>query len=468
MKKVKKIFTMVLTLCMFIPSMIARAATADALAESLKKDESLKSINATVTYEDNTIELQYNMPESNSTELVFSYDGNVIEYKKEEVKNYEEAAVATSYMMYATKLMQAALELNGYTEEQIQTFFQTEGNELIYDVNGMELKELGESKEYKSEDETMTITFIPMSIKIDVSKANLNSSTDHPKEATSTTIADVVNYLENDENFRKYESDGQLRYTNDIYLNDDNIEIDYTYYTDHYYRASFPCENDIITYEVKEINNYDEAEEVLTHYFFLDLIMRNVLKLNGYTSEEIQAYFESEENTLNYETNGIEIKSLGEEKKFSDNDGSTLTINPMSVKIDLTRANLNKKEYKIIKGDGQKVDKTMSFEFDIDYDTFASEGKVYIDDKEVSKDSYDLSKGSTIVTFKSNYIKTLENGNHTFKATINDGAATATFTMNKTNNPKTGDNIMISFAFLGVCIIGLIGTGIYMKKKGRN
>ena len=35
---------MVLTLCMFIPSMIARAATADALAESLKKDESLKKI----------------------------------------------------------------------------------------------------------------------------------------------------------------------------------------------------------------------------------------------------------------------------------------------------------------------------------------------------------------------------------------------------------------------------------------
>ena len=468
MKKVKRIFTMVLTLWMLIPSMIARAATADALVESLKEDESLKSIHATVTYEDNLIELQYNMPESNYKELVFSYDGNVIEYRKEEVENYEEAAMSTSYMLYATKLMQAALELNGYTEEQIQTFFQTEGNELIYDVNGMELKELGESKEYKSEDETMTITFIPISIKIDVSKANLNSSTDHPKEATSTTIEDVVTYLENDENFRKYESDGQLRYTNDIYLNDDNIEIDYTYYTDHYYRASIPCENDILTYETGEINNYDEAEEALTHYFFIDFMMSNALKLNGYTSEDIQKYFENEENTLNYETNGIEIKSLGEEKKFSDNDGSTLTITKMSVKIDLTRANLGKKEYKMIQGNGQKVDKTMAFEFDMDYDTFMSEGKVYVDDKEVSKEHYELSKGSTIVTFKSNYIKTLGNGKHTFKAVVNDGETTATFTVNKTNNPQTGDSIHKNILMLGICFTGLLGSGIYLKKKSRN
>ena len=88
MKKVKKIFTMVITLCMFIPSMIARAATADALAESLKKDESLKSINATVTYEDNTIELQYNMPESNYKELVFSLvlqQNLVIHYKTKRI-----------------------------------------------------------------------------------------------------------------------------------------------------------------------------------------------------------------------------------------------------------------------------------------------------------------------------------------------------------------------------------------------
>ena len=141
----------------------------------------------------------------------------------------------------------------------------------------------------------------------------------------------------------------------------------------------------------------------------------------------------------------------------------------MSIKIDLERASISsKKEYEIIKGEGQTVGNSMVFEFDMDYDTFVSEGKVYVDDKEVSKENYDLSKGSTIVTFHSDYIRTLSNGNHTFKAVVNDGESSATFIVNKTNNPKTGDHLTLYLILLGISIIGLVSTGIYMKKKNRN
>lgn len=41
---------------------------------------------------------------------------------------------------------------------------------------------------------------------------------------------------------------------------------------------------------------------------------------------------------------------------------------------------------------------------------------------------------------------------------------TPTPTNNITNNPQTGDNIIFYFSMLGLSIIGLAGTGIYLKK----
>lgn len=39
---------------------------------------------------------------------------------------------------------------------------------------------------------------------------------------------------------------------------------------------------------------------------------------------------------------------------------------------------------------------------------------------------------------------------------------------NTTNNPQTGDNIMFYISMLGLSLIGLTGTGIYLKKKRTN
>lgn len=39
---------------------------------------------------------------------------------------------------------------------------------------------------------------------------------------------------------------------------------------------------------------------------------------------------------------------------------------------------------------------------------------------------------------------------------------------NITNNPQTGDNLMFYISMLGLSIIGLVGAGIYIKKKMYN
>ena len=52
----------------------------------------------------------------------------------------------------------------------------------------------------------------------------------------------------------------------------------------------------------------------------------------------------------------------------------------------------------------------------------------------------------------------------------NGGTAETTFTVAEktTNNPQTGDNIMFYIIMLGLSIIGLAGTGFYIRKKRYN
>lgn len=62
-----------------------------------------------------------------------------------------------------------------------------------------------------------------------------------------------------------------------------------------------------------------------------------------------------------------------------------------------------------------------------DYSKFES---VKIDGNTVSSDCYTVTEGSTVITLKASYVKTLANGNHTIDIISNDGYATATFNVN--------------------------------------
>ena len=147
------------------------------------------------------------------------------------------------------------------------------------------------------------------------------------------------------------------------------------------------------------------------------------------------------------------------------------------------------KEYKFISGEGQAFDITkdsnLRFEFDIDYDVFIREGKVYIDNNLVDSRNYVLSEGSTVITFNDDYTKLLSTSEHTLKVSVDDGEIETKFTIEKsaipeekqnmditdntTNityspvslNPKTGDLI---FVFVGLFIFSILGSIIVIIK----
>ena len=126
------------------------------------------------------------------------------------------------------------------------------------------------------------------------------------------------------------------------------------------------------------------------------------------------------------------------------------------------------KEYKFTEGANQTYtideSKNAKFRIDADYSLFAN--KVYVDGKSVYYTNYDSKSGSTVITLKDEYLKTLYVGEHTLKVIFSDnGEAITKFTIkektkNETpesnkmtkndtqndkiiTNPKTGDNVII-------------------------
>ena len=476
MKKAKKIISILVIALMLVPFTVTHALTGDktnALLEALRNDEALQAIGAEITYEGGELSINYSTPNSNYQEYSFGYEGTVISYSSGEIEDYYDAEFAMGHYVYAFRLIQAALQLNGYTEEEIMNYFSNENNSPTYDVNGFEIMDDGEAQEYQSEDETTTLTVSPMSIRVDVSLANLNSEEDEPFEKTETTVDNVISFLENDEDFTSEELDGQLIYEAEIYEEDGFIIIEFTSYTYDYYGVSYSLEDDILSYRAEEIADYEEAENVSSSIFFLEYILLKAYELNGYTTQEVQAFFDSDETTFSYERNGISLQNLGEDKDYVSEDGSsTITIAPIEIIADLNRLNLDQEEeYNVLNGEGQSFDlnknSNLSFTFDIDFDLFTDKGKILVDNVEVPKENYTLSKGSTIVTFKDEYTKKLSTGTHTISAVTSSGKAEATFTItnSKTNNPETKDSILFYVGLLTISMIGFTTTRIFSKKR---
>lgn len=160
------------------------------------------------------------------------------------------------------------------------------------------------------------------------------------------------------------------------------------------------------------------------------------------------------------------------------------------------------KEYKVIEGANQiytkDESKNATYRIDADYSLFKNGGKVYIDNKLLDNNNYTSKSGSTIITLKDAYLKTLSVGEHTLKVTFSDsGEAITKFTIkekqqniksednkntenemqsesnniikneknNNMTNPKTGDNIVVYFGIFVVAILGIITLTIVNTKK---
>ena len=83
----------------------------------------------------------------------------------------------------------------------------------------------------------------------------------------------------------------------------------------------------------------------------------------------------------------------------------------------------------------QSTDGTIAIRGNGDFEKFQS---VKVDGAVVDAKNYTVAKGSTIITFKEDYLKTLSTGSHTFELVWTDGSAATKFTI--AAKPDNGDN----------------------------
>ncbi len=171
------------------------------------------------------------------------------------------------------------------------------------------------------------------------------------------------------------------------------------------------------------------------------------------------------------------------------------------------------KEYKFTEGANQTYtideSKNATFKIDADYSLFTN--KVYVDNKLVDSTNYDSKSGSTVITLKDEYLKTLFVGEHTLKVAFSDnGEAITKFTIKEkqqnetpedskntentgstentekeeqpennnvtnndvqkenTNNPKTGDNVIVYAVLFAIALLGIIALVIVNNIKRKN
>lgn len=108
----------------------------------------------------------------------------------------------------------------------------------------------------------------------------------------------------------------------------------------------------------------------------------------------------------------------------------------------------------------------LTFTSNAEYEDFL---KVLVDDKEVDSKYYTVKEGSTIVTLKPEYLRTLSVGKHTLAIVSDTGTAMTEFTIKAEaeSSVQTGDdsNIMF-FAVLAIlAAAGAAGAGIYGRRK---
>lgn len=149
-------------------------------------------------------------------------------------------------------------------------------------------------------------------------------------------------------------------------------------------------------------------------------------------------------------------------------------------------------DYKIIEGANgawtQNSDGTLTFRANGDFSKFTG---VKVDGTLIDAKNYTAVSGSTVITLKADYLKTLSAGTHKITVVYTDGECSANFEVKKaaseqtkptegdktdttkpaggkdTTSPQTGDNsnLALWFAVLFVSGAGVIGATVYSKKK---
>lgn len=151
------------------------------------------------------------------------------------------------------------------------------------------------------------------------------------------------------------------------------------------------------------------------------------------------------------------------------------------------------KDYKVTEGETFVKESGKDISIRIDHE-YTENVKVEVDDQEVDKVHYKLTKGSTTITFGDMYLNTLSVGTHRVKVTFEDGIATTTLVIKEqtkddnnrkdstSNNQETvkpvvkaenkqevkkvkTDDTSNIIRLLSLCILSIVGGTIILKRN---
>lgn len=320
----RKKLLVVLLFVMFMPLVQVKAVTIDEIVNYLNSAD----VNTVKTDDAINVTTEHVYSSTTKTkvrEYTYTIDGDdiIFEYTPGETDTDEEKEFESGNDTFYYLLLRATLKAKDYTQEEIDTFLG--GNTTpTYENHGFVIEDRG-SYEYNNE------TYYKHYFKISIKKANIEGIIPTDDETyLSSVLFELGELLPGtvDEYFEIEEDEDNLKIVINRIVNE-YIDLEY----------SLKYEGNVISYIKEEINNYEEANSALGHYVYFDMILTYVLKSNGYTIDEIRDYINS--NEFDYERNGIEMKELGDSVTFTKED-EKVTISPMSLKIDIGRANLKK------------------------------------------------------------------------------------------------------------------------------
>lgn len=306
-----------------------------------------------------------------------------------------------------------------------------------------------------------------------------------------------------------FELDGEnLSYEN--YLQTHLIKLDETGYKLYDYKYLTTNDKNYIFQDIIKEDDYTYSFVIYTHLKLFGegtynkaksgivTIKENSFSSNISSDEFVNVdsnnrdYLIGDKIVFNYTTDlGYKLKSI----KVYDKDINEDITDEVNLYVDnkilympdrniMVKFESEKIDYKFIEG--------MDSTYETDPLTFVLDGEaslfkdLYIDGKLVDKGNYEIKSGSTIVTISSDYLETLDIGNHKIKAIYSNGSTPETnfsvvektisednkneeiITSNETTkieNPQTGDNIIMYIAIMLMSALGVFGTVVFIKKE---
>lgn len=190
------------------------------------------------------------------------------------------------------------------------------------------------------------------------------------------------------------------------------------------------------------------------------------------------------------------LKINGQEVKYTrigdENDTQSFWA---ETDLTMTPTTAGDSDYKIIEGANgtwtQNSDGTLTFRANGDFSKFTG---VKVDGTLIDAKNYTAVSGSTVITLKADYLKTLSGGTHKITVVYTDGECSANFEVKKaaseqtkptegdkadtttptggkdTTSPQTGDNsnLALWFAVLFISCGGVIGVTVYSRHRKLN